>query len=165
MSTDEKKMQDIIQHKSEEVHNLISRPDYFQSYLLETLKSFGFRYFDNAQGPEKLSQNVFRLWAVETGIKEAIKIKNDQLRAGIGELVKRVSKAEGPTIVRELRVELKNSGKTGEALISARISFGHPLHDFAKGTFVEKNTRLNYEDELQFRNTLARSLEEVCELF
>lgn len=163
----DKKTQSIIQHKNEEVQSLLGKTDYLQKYIYDTLKSFAYRYFDEPLDPEFLTTQSIRVLDVEKGIKKAILIKNDQLRAGIGELVKRVSKAEGPTIAREIRVTLLSDlhAKKGEAKISARISFGHPAHDFSPGTFVEKVSHLHFEDELHFRNTLARHLEDVCELF
>ncbi len=162
----EKKFQEKIQHKSAEIQNLMAHADYFNVYILDTLNSFAFRYFDHADEAEMVAPNLLRVSALEKGIKEAILIKNAELRAGIGELVKRVSKAEGPTIRRELRVNIiYHSPIKGEALITARISFGHPAHDFLPGTYVEKSSQLLFVDDLQFRNTLARHLEEVCELF
>ncbi len=162
----DKKMQEIIQHKSAEVMDLMAHADYFNVYILDTLNSFAFRYFDAAQEATMVTPSVLRVTALEKGIKDAIQIKNQDLRAGIGELVKRVSKADGPTIMRELRVNiLSHSPKKGEALITARISFGHPEHEFSPGTYVEKSSQLLFVDDLQFRNTLARHLEEVCELF
>lgn len=162
----EKKFQEKIEHKSAEVHNLMAHADYFNVYILDTLNSFAFRYFDGARDPEMITATQLRVTALEKGIKEAIQIKNSELRAGIGELVKRVSKAEGPTIMRELKVNvISHALKKGEAVVTARISFGHPDHDFSPGTYVEKSSQLLFEDDLHFRNTLARHLEEVCELF
>ncbi|MBC7537386.1 MAG: hypothetical protein H7281_01090 [Bacteriovorax sp.] len=160
------KIAEIIQHKLEEVQAKLTHQDYFNHYILETLESFAFRYFDNPLVSEQLSSNVMRVIAIEKGIKEAIKIKNPELRAGIGELVKRVSKEQGPTILREIRVKLdRSSTHGGSCLVIARVSFGHPDHDFAKGTFVENSNLFKFEDEVHFRNTLAKHLEVVCELF
>ena len=67
----------------------------------------------------------------------------------------------------ELRLVIKerNANHSGACQLSARISFGHPDHQFSAGSFVEKLALMRYEDEMQFRNILARYLEEVCELF
>lgn len=157
---------EIIKHKLEEVQTNLSRKDYLNHYILETLESFAFRYFDEPLLPEQLSSSVMRVIAIEKGIKEAIKIKNAQLRAGIAELVKRVSKEQGPTIVREIRVNLERTSEHGGTCqVTARVSFGHPEHDFTKGTFVENLDSFKFEDEIHFRNTLAKHLEVVCELF
>lgn len=159
--------QELIQQKMLQVEAHLSQADYFDRYILETLNSFAYRYFEEPLAAEIVSANLLRVSSLEKGIKEAIKNKNPLLRAGITELVKRVSKAEGPTILRELRVHLieRDQAKGGQCLVSSRISFGHPDHDFQKGTFVEKESRFNFEDDLHLRNTLARHLEEVCELF
>lgn len=160
------KATEIIQHKLQEVQTKLTHQDYLNHYILETLESFAFRYFDAPLTPEHISNNVMRVIAVEKGIKEAIKIKNAQLRAGIGELVKRVSKEQGPTILREIRVKLeRHSEHGGSCQVTARVSFGHPDHSFIEGTFVEKLSLFKFEDEIHFRNTLAKHLEVTCELF
>lgn len=158
---------EIIQKKLNEVETNLKNQDFLSHYILETLNSFGHRYFDDPKVSEQVSTNVLRVLAIESGIKEAIKLKNLELRAGIMELVKRVSKAEGPTILREIRVTVlpKDSTHKGECHVTARISFGHPYHDFKKGTFVEKLSVLVFEDEIQFRNNLAKHLELACEIF
>jgi hypothetical protein len=96
----------IIQNKLQEVQSKLTHQDYLNHYIYETLESFAFRYFDSPLAPEQVAKDIMRVAALEKGIKEAIKIKNVQLRAGIGELVKRVSKEQGPTIMREIRVTL-----------------------------------------------------------
>lgn len=161
------KNEELIQNKRHEVVEKLSHQDFFHHYILETLDSFAYRYFESPAKAEAHANSVFSVSALELGIKDAIKIKNPALREGIGELVKRVSKAEGPTIKRELRVQLleKNSQKGGKCRVSARISFGHPEHSFLPGTFVEKSSDLLFEDDIHLRNALAKSLEEVCELF
>lgn len=161
----DKKFQDIIQHKTEEVNSLLHQKDYLDNYILETLNNFSYRYMDEAKKSEKINHNKFRVLALEKGIKEAIKIKNESLRAGLGELARNVSKAEGPTVAREIRVVLEKNGNSGDVNVSARISWGHPSHEFTHGTFVEKKSKYHFEDELHLRNTLARYLDEVCELF
>ena len=162
----DKKDSDLIKKKSEEVQNNLNSGDYFNQYIYKTLESFSFRYFDQPSLPEQFDINSLRVRAIEKGIKEAIKNKNPILRAGIGELVKRVSKEQGPTILRELSISFDNaSGSGGVSKIRARISFGHPDHDFSEGTFVESLSIFKYEDEIHFRNNLAKYLEIVCELF
>jgi hypothetical protein len=161
----DKKFQDVIQHKSEEVNSLLHQKEYMDNYILEILNNFSFRYMDEANQSEKINQNTLRVLSLEKGIKEAFKIKNENLRAGLGELARNVSKAEGPTVAREIRVVLQKYGNSGDVDVSARISWGHPKHEFTLGTFVEKKTKYHFEDELHLRNTLARYLEEVCELF
>ena len=128
-----KNNEEIIQNKLQEVETNLSRVDYFDHYILETLNSFSYRYFDEPMLSEMIAPNLFRVTAIEKGIKEAIKIKNPELRTGISELVKRVSKAEGPTILRELKVHLtqRDPSLGGQCLLCARISFGHPHHDFS----------------------------------
>jgi hypothetical protein len=156
----------IIQQKSNEVQNSFSHQDFVNHYILETLDSFAFRYFDEPLKAEMVTNNIMKVVAVEKGIKEAIKIKNTELRAGIGELVKRVSKAEGPTILREIRVNLeRGSVHAGTCQVAARISFGHPNHDFSKGTFISSSQTFSFEDEIHFRNILAKYLEISCEIF
>lgn len=162
-----KNNEEIIQDKMHEVEENLGQTDFFNQYILDTLDSFAYRYFEGASKAEKLSSNVMRVVAIEKGIKEAIKLKNPDLRAGIAELVKRVSKVDGPTILRELRVTIDNREphKGGLCHITARISWGHPEHQFTSGSYIEKMSILKFDDELHFRNTLARKLEEVCELF
>lgn len=160
------KTAEIIKNKFKEVQTNLSHQDYINHYILETLESFAFRYLDEPLAPEQLSNNMMRVIAIEKGIKEAIKIKNAQLRTGIGELVKRVSKDQGPTILREIRVNMvRNSEHGGTCEVTARVSFGHPDHNFSKGSFVENLSSFKFEDEIHFRNTLAKHLEVVCELF
>ena len=158
---------EIIEQKDREVKAKITSSDFVENYIHETLSQFAYRYFEIPNPVESSAQNTFCASYLEKGIKEAIKIKNPELRAGIGELVKRVSREQGPTILRELRLTFKerNSNHSGVCLLSARISFGHPEHNFSKGSFVEKTALMKFEDEMHFRNTLARYLEEVCELF
>lgn len=162
-----KSNEELIKHKLHEVQENLGHTSFLNQYILTTLDSFAYRYFDEATPAKQISNDIMSVQALERGIKEAIKLKNPELRAGIAELVKRVSKAEGPTILRELKVTLnKLPGQhSGSALISARISFGHPEHSFLPGTFVEKVHVCHFEDELQLRNTLARDIEIVCEIF
>jgi hypothetical protein len=156
----------IIQQKSDEVHSSFSHQDFVNHYVLETLDSFAFRYFDEPLKAEMVANNIMKVEAFEKGIKEAIKIKNPELRAGIAELVKRVSKAEGPTILREIRVNLKRgTDHAGTCQLTARISFGHPDHDFSKGTFISNSQTFSFEDEIHFRNILAKYLEICSEIF
>jgi hypothetical protein len=157
----------IITNKMHELQEAYSHKDTFNHYILETLNSFAYRYFDQAMPAEEINSSELRVMATEKGIKEAIKIKNENLRAGIGELVKRVSKEEGPTIARELRVQMikREPGRGGVAHVFARISWGHPEHTFTGKTFVEKMSVLKFDDDIFFRNFLARHLEEVCGLF
>jgi len=157
----------IITNKMHNVQESYSHLDVFNRYILQTLDSFAYRYFDEPQKAELLSGTELRVLAVEKGIKEAIKIKNETLRKGIGELVKKVSKEDGPTIARELRVQIlqHESGKGGNAHVLARISWGHPDHQFSNGTYVEKMSVLKFEDDIFFRNHLGTKLEEVCGLF
>lgn len=158
--------EEIIQQKLKQVDAKLVSQDYLRNYILETLASFAYRYFDEASKTESITPNVLRVTAIEKGIKEAIKLKNPELRAGISELVKRVSKDQGPTILREIRVNLEpQSAHGGHCLVSAKISFGHPEHDFKQGSFVEKSDKFSFEDELHLRNILAKHLETVCELF
>ncbi|MFA6237912.1 MAG: hypothetical protein WC635_11330 [Bacteriovorax sp.] len=159
--------EEIIKHKLHEVEEKLKHQDFFSHYILETLDNFAYRYFDNPKKAEQISGGVTRVCAIENGIKEAIKLKIPELRAGIADLVKRVSKEQGPTILREIKVtkRLHEASRGGIYEISARISFGHPEHDFKADTYVEKLSTLNFDDDIQFRNTLARKLEEVCELF
>lgn len=163
----DKKNEEFIQHKLNQVTENLGQKDFLNNYILETLDSFAYRYLSTPHKSELLENEILRVVAVENGIKEAIKLKNPLLRAGIAELVKRVSKEEGPTILREIRVYFiqRTVHSKGQCQVSARISFGHPAHDFSPGTFVEKVSILNFEDELHFRNILAKHLEEVCELF
>ena len=158
---------EIIEQKDREVKAKITSSDFLENYIHETLSQFAYRYFEIPNPVESSAQNTFCASYLEKGIKEAITIKNPELRAGIGELVTRVSREQGPTILRELRLTFKerNSNHSGVCLLSARISFGHPEHNFSKGSFVEKTALMKFEDEMHFRNTLARYLEEVCELF
>lgn len=157
----------IITNKMHHVQETYTHADVFNRYILQTLDSFAYRYFDVPAKAEILSPSELRVLAIEKGIKEAIKIKNDQLRKGIGELVKKVSKEDGPTIARELRVQIlqKESGKGGNAHVLARVSWGHPDHPFSGGTYVEKMSVLKFEDDIFFRNHLGAHLEEVCALF
>ncbi len=159
--------EEIIQHKMHDVQEQMGHLDQFNHYILETLNSFAYRYFENPDPAEALTPTEMRVIALEKGIKEAIKIKNQELRAGIGELVKRVSKEEGPTIARELRVQIlkRDPGRGGNCHVLARVSFGHPVHDFRPGSFVEKMSVLHFDDDIHFRNNLARHLEVACELF
>ncbi len=163
----DKAAEEKIQHKLTDVQEKMSHQDQFNQYIMESLNNFAYRYFDEPKKAEYVSNKTMRVMAIEKGIKEAIKIKNQELRAGIGELVKSVSKEQGPTIARELRVEIlqREAGRGGKCLASARVSFGHPEHLFQKGTFVEKSSVLNFEDDIHFRNNLAKNLEAVCELF
>lgn len=162
-----KSNEELIQHKLHEVSENLGQASFLNRYILSTLDSFAYRYFDEPFPAKQISNDVMIVQALEHGIKEAIKLKNPELRNGITELVKRVSKAEGPTILRELRVTLnKLPGQhSGSALVSARISFGHPEHSFLPGTFVENISVCHFEDELQLRNTLARDIEKACEIF
>lgn len=156
----------IIKEKQEAVQHSVAQLDFLNNYIFSTLESFGFRYFNEPRTPEVISNNTLRIIAVENGIKEAIKIQNPKLRQGISDLVKRVRKEEGPTIVREIRVVIdKNSSHGGTCKLSGRISFGHPAHDFSEGTYVENIQVFDFEDEFIFRNILAKYLEIVCELF
>jgi hypothetical protein len=157
----------IIANKIHNVQEAYTHADVFNRYILKTLESFAYRYFDGASPAEMLSPSEMRVIAIEKGIKDAIKIKNETLRKGIGELVKKVSKEEGPTIARELRVQIlkREAGRGGNAHILARISWGHPAHDFSSGTYAEKMSVLKFEDDIFFRNHLGSALEEVCELF
>lgn len=157
----------IISNKMHDLHEAYSHMDTFNHYVIETLNSFAYRYFEGARPAEELSPTELRVLAVENGIKEAIKIKNESLRKGIGELVKKVTKEEGPTIARELRVQIlkREPGRGGNAHVLSRISWGHPDHSFVPGSFVEKMSVLKFEDDIFFRNHLAKHLEEVCELF
>ncbi len=159
--------QEIIDKKSRDVQLVLKNSDYIDHYILETLSNFAYRFFENPNKPEIIIDGTYRVCALEKGIKEAIKIRNPQLRLGIGELVKKVSKEQGPTILRELRVRMigMNPQHKGSCEISSRISFGHPDHHFDAGSFVDRNYILNFEDELHLRNVLAKHLEEVCELF
>lgn len=163
------KEQALIKEKEAHIEAQFNREDYFNNYLKETLNNFSHRYFDNAFPAEVLATSplTIRVYAIEQGIKEAIKNKNPELRAGITELVKRVSKAMGPTIVRELRLTFlsRSPGKGGQYIASARISFGHPEHDFKPGSYIEKAINQTFEDDLNLRNTLAKYLEEVSEIF
>ena len=155
-----------IRQKSKEVLTKLSQQDFLNSYILETLESFGFRFFDEPQSPIQINQNTTIITSTEKGIKEAIKNKNPLLRAGISELVKRVSREQGPTILRQISVIVLRDGKQqGTCQAVARISFGHPAHDFSKGSFLEKISEFKFEDEIHFRNTLAKHLELACELF
>ena len=154
---------DLIKIKAEVVQTNLQSSDAFIKFIADTLDSFAFRFFDEPSAVEVISINLLRVSALEKGIKEAIKIKNPELRAGIAELVKRVSKEQGPTIKREMRVQFNKA--TGNCQVEARISFGHPEHDFKKGTYVENISTFNFEDEIVFRNSLARHLESVCGLF
>lgn len=167
ISEDGQDFQNVIQEKSDEVHTMLSKPDFLEHYILETLNSFAFRYFDNPQVAKKKSTNLLAVGAIEVGIKEAIKIKNDQLRTGLGDLVKKFSKDQNPTVYRELSVELDRApgAKAGKAIVRARISWGHPEHQFQNGTYVEKKTTLVFEDEVHLRNKLALDLDLVSELF
>ncbi len=159
---------DKILQKKTEVENQLNQKDFLNNYILETLNSFSYRFFDPATKAEMISNEVYRVVSIEVGIKAAIKIQNPTLRAGIGELVKRVSRNQGPTIARMLQVKFlsRTGNKSGEAQISAQISFGHPAHDFqTPKTFVDKNCTISFDDELQLRNILAKHLEDVCSLF
>lgn len=159
--------QEIIQHKHQQVEESLSHKDFFENYLLETLNSFAYRYFSDATAAEKVSASTFRVRAIEQGIKEAVKNPDQKLRAGILELVKRISKAEGPTILNELKIDLleRDPKAGGKCQVSARISFNHPEHNFSKGSFVEKVSLFSFPDDYHLRNTLARHLEEVSALF
>lgn len=157
-----------ILDKKRDVESQLKSKDFLSQYVFETLKNFSHRYFEEANSPEIISDKIIRVVAFEKGIKEAIKIKNQALRFGIGELVKRVSREEGPTIARELRVNIveRNSSRGGICNVTARISFDHPNHDFSSDKlYVEKLSVLKFEDDLHFRNKLAKHLEDVCELF
>lgn len=156
----------LINKKLETVKEQLSNKDFLSHYILETLNNFAFRYFDNPEVATLVTSNDLRVVSLEKGIKEAIKIKNPELRAGIGELVKRVSREQGPTILSELRVCLeKGKGTSGNCIASARISFGHPHHAFNQGEYIEKISKFEYRDDIQLRNILAKHLETVSELF
>lgn len=163
----DQKFQDRIQHKTEEVNTLLHQKDFLDNYILEILNNFSYRFLEDAGKSEKINSNTMRVIALEKGIKEAIKIKNEKLRSGLGELARNVPRSEGPTVAREIRVVLlkNNNQHSGDVEVLSRISWGHPAHEFSTGTFVEKKTKYHFEDELHLRNTLAKYIEEVCELF
>ena len=157
---------ELIQQKREEVQAKMGQKNDLNQYMLETLDSFAFRYFIEPLSAELISENELRVIAIEKGIKEAIKIKNPILRNGISELVKRVSKAEGPTILSELKLKMDmKTNHSGTVQLSGRISFDHPEHEFKKDTFIEKLSLFHYVDEIDLRNNLAKHLEIVCEIF
>lgn len=162
-----KNNEEIIQNKIHEVEEKLTHQDFFNAYILDTLDSFAYRYLDEPNKAELLAPNVMRVTALENGIKEAVKIKNAELRAGISVLAKKVSKAESLTIMRELRVDVtqRDNRHAGICNTSARISFGHPKHEFGAGTFVEKLSAFKFDDDLHLRNELLKHLEAVCELF
>ena len=160
---DKTKEADLIKLKAEVVQTNLQSSDAFIQYIADTLESFGFRFFDEPFPVEVISANDLKVRALEKGIKEAIKIKNPELRAGISDLVKRVSKEQGPTIQREISVQFNKV--TGSCQVEAKISFGHPDHDYKKGSYVSNISSFKFEDEIAFRNSLARHLEIVSGLF
>ena len=154
---------DLIKLKAEVVQTNLQSSDAFIQYIADTLESFGFRFFDEPFPVEVISANDLKVRALEKGIKEAIKIKNPELRAGISDLVKRVSKEQGPTIQREISVQFNKA--SGSCQVEAKISFGHPDHYYKKGSYVSNISAFKFEDEIAFRNSLARHLEIVSGLF
>lgn len=117
--------QALIAAKMQNVQEAFSQGDVLNRYVLQSLDGFAYRYFDQSMKAELLSPQEMRVMAIEAGIKEAIKIKNETLRKGIGELVERVSREEGPTMARELRVHIpKREPGKGVRLMSTPVSAG-----------------------------------------
>ena len=154
MTTNEeqvKKHQEIIRQQ-------ISAPDWTQRVAMKTLETFGHRYFDHPSTVASPRYGVISVEAVEIGIKDAI--KNPAIKSQLLELIKTLGKDEKPKIIRSLEVDLNNYDR-GVVACQATISFGYPEADQT----VCKKQNLEFAEALEYRNRLARVLEEVCELF
>ena len=142
-----------ISKKMAEVKNKLSQQDFLSTYTAETISNFAFRYFDNPQEPEQIATNKIRIIAVDDGY-----LKTNKLNLPMSD--------RNATIMSEITVTFdKKSGNAGVCKLTARISYGYPHHHFLSGTFLEKSHSFNFEDEMHFRNLLAKELEIVCELF
>lgn len=150
--------EELVKKHQEIVRQQISAPDWTQRVAIKTLEIFGHRYFDHPGAVASPRYGVISVESVEVGIKDAI--KNPALRAQLVDLIKTLGKDEKPQIIRSLEVDLNNYDR-GVVLCQATISFGYPEAD----QMVSKKQSLEFAEALEYRNRLARVLEEVCELF
>lgn len=157
--------QDKLNRHREKVLNELGEPEFFDSFTLETLNNFAFRYFDDAHPAEKIQHRPHRyvVRAREMGIKQAIKISSPLLREKLKQLVLSYPPLE-VTLERRFQVEFEDA-KQGQVLVSAALSYGHPDHEYSRDTYIEKTMTFEFSEFLLLRNRLASLLENVAQLY
>lgn len=157
--------QQKIEQKQRAVQEELNRQGALEELALYTLNQFAYRYFDSPEPAEVIQTNgpfIFSVRALETGIKEAIKISNPKLREGLKQLVQAFPPKE-VTVARLLLIEVSDRER-GEVTVRSRVSFDHPDHRCSERC-IEKKAQYQFGEFIELRNHLARLLEDVSELF
>lgn len=166
MSLSKEELQSQIQSK---VNKDFSQKTQLEKYLLETLNSFGYRYF-STPNPAKLQDKLFLIDYCEKKLGIALKVSSPIAREAIKKRVKTNALNPAPTVLMQLGIKIiKLNGDTdnssGEIEVFAIINWNWPLHENDKHKQLRKCAKIEFDDFFYLRNHLPRQLEHICEIF
>lgn len=135
-----------------------------------TLKNFAYRYFESeSTGPVKEGSSgpgEFFVEAFEDHFATALKTKNGKTRKGLIEMAKSFSKKDKPAVRYRLGVQIKNKNAQGggKFLLFSEVHWDFPTYE-NKEKVNSAQLSVSFEDPLEMRNTFAKHLEEICDVF
>jgi hypothetical protein len=128
----------------------------FNDYLLKTLEQFFYRYWNEV---EKVGE--FSWQAREYQMAQALKTPEKNAQEGIKELARRVQKKDAPFVLQKFDYAWESDGLK----VKTTLSWNYPEHTLQPETSCVRELKFQFKDALEFRNKLAKILEEAFSLF
>ncbi len=127
-----------------------------------TLENFSYRYLETKNlkdlKPSLISNNTWRIEAVESDLVEALKATNPQTKMKLIGEAKSHAKKDGATVTNWMEIQLDSNKLKCRAGVEWKT-------DSLNVKINNKESSLTFDDVLELRNKLAKILEEVCEVF
>lgn len=154
----------------EKIHNLFKDNQAYLDYILQTKQNFLYRYLETSTDKnlkiESVDAKTLIAKSYESNLGDAFKISDPEIKEGIKQLAKSVSREKNPCVQYSLKTILDDfRGDNGKIILEAKVNWNFPEFNDDKGNFKKKQVVFEYHDPNVFRKKLALKYEEVCELF
>lgn len=139
-------------------------------FMRETVDNFAYRYISTGPNPtpkaEFQGEKLLEVRTFEDSMVNALKISHPEAKNGIKELAKAVPKAQRPTVLYALGVEIHElKPDHGKVVVRARVNWSFPEHGLKSGQQVVSSKTFTWDDLQVFRKEFPLALQEVAELF
>ena len=154
---------------NEKVLGQLGSPEGLESFLVQVLESFSYRYIMTESSEEHSVQKyqeeeTFLLFcrSIEYRMGEALKCQHPMAKEGILSLAKSVPKKDRPCVLYEIFLNLSESSEN--IIVRTVINWDFPNFK-DKSKRVEKEIKVSSHDLLDLRKSLPLALEGACDIF
>ena len=158
---------------NEKALNQLGSLEGLESFLVQILESFSYRYIMTESSDENSVQkyqeegtSLLFCRSIEYRMGEALKCQNPKAKEGILNLAKSVPKKERPCVLYEIFLDLSELSEKLEEDIIVRTVINWDFPTFKNNSKrVEKKIKVSANDLLALRKSLPLALEDACDIF